>query len=450
MTETASPPVGPFHVAGDITSWGRLVRRPQTIARPRHRDEIDGVLRARGERSLLASGLRRSYGDSCLNSDGALLDMGGLDRFISFDPVDGRLIGEAGLSLSKILQIVAPRGWFLPTTPGTRFVTLGGAVANDVHGKNHHRAGAFGNHVLSLGLSRADGERMVLSPTQNFDLFAATIGGLGLTGVIEWVEIQLARIDSTSLDVDIIPYGNLDEFWALADESVAGFEHTVAWIDCASGGAARGRGVFSRANWRQDGHFAVHGDETWKTIPVEVPEFALNRLTVRTFNAFYHAAHRAKAGRARQHYARFLYPLDAIRNWNRMYGRRGMLQYQCVIPPESQRDGIGALLDEIIRAGQGSFLAVLKTFGEVPSRGLLSFPRPGATLALDFPNRGSDTLGLTNRLDRIVTAAGGGLYPAKDGRVSAAVFRASFPKWREFLAWKDPGMNSDFWRRVGE
>ena len=439
-----------FVTRADVLSWGRVHRRPQRIAAPRFSDQLLALINDGASSTRLVTGLRRSYGDSCLNSDGAIIDMSGLDRFIAFDAASGALRAEAGASLSQILALTVPRGWFLPTTPGTRFVTLGGAVANDVHGKNHHRAGSFGSHVKSLGLLRRDGFRGAVTCERDPGLFAATIGGLGLTGVIEWVEIQLEKISSAYLDAETIPYVGLDEFWALTKESAEKFEHTVSWIDCGARGANFGRGIFSRANWRNDQAFKVHDDHTWKRVPVDAPAFLLNRFSVAAFNEVYFRANKAKAGLSRQHYAPFFYPLDALLNWNKLYGRRGMLQYQCVIPPGEARAAIASLLDEITRSGQASFLAVLKTFGDRASPGLLSFPRPGATLALDFPNRGAETLDLLSRLDAMVSDAGGALYPAKDGRLPPDLFRRSFPRWREFLEYKDPSMNSDFWRRVAE
>lgn len=433
-----------------VRSWGRTSNRLQHVARPRFRDELPRLIGDAESSSRLASGLRRSYGDSCLNSDGALIDMRGLDRLIAFDDRTGTLCAESGASLSQILAFSAPRGWFLPTTPGTRFVTLGGAVANDVHGKNHHAAGSFGRHIESIGLLRSDGARRILSPTAEPDLFAATIGGLGLTGIIEWVELRLERIASAYLDAETIPYRDLGEFWALAEQSAENFEHTVAWIDCLSRGTKFGRGLFSRANWRADAALHAHDDRTWKSVPCDAPASLLGRLAIGGFNELYYRTNRARSGMSRQHYASYFYPLDALRGWNRLYGRRGMFQYQyqCVIPKGEAREAIESLLDEITRSGQASFLAVLKTFGELASPGLLSFPRAGATLALDFPNRGMDTLRLMSRLDAIVEEARGALYPAKDGRMTGEMFRHSFPRWREFVVHRDPAMSSDFWRRV--
>ena len=374
--------------------------------------------------------------------------MRGLDRFIAFDAENGIIRAEAGVSFSEILRLVVPKGWFPSTTPGTRFVTLGGALANDVHGKNHHGAGSIGRHVRAFGLLRSDRGRQTITPENDPALFASTIGGLGLTGVIEWVELQLVKIGGAYLDVEIVPYDSLDAFWSVAEESVQCFEHTVAWIDCTSRGAKKGRGIFSRANWIADGVYDIHDDRTWKRIPFEAPGFVLNRLTVGAFNNVYHHLNGAKAGTSRQHYAAFFYPLDAMLHWNRLYGRRGMLQYQCVIPCGNDRDAIGALLDVITASGQASFLAVLKTFGDLPLPGFLSFSRAGTTLALDFPYRGEATLNLMAQLDAIVSEAGGALYPAKDSRMTSKLFRQSFPRWEQVV--RDTALSSDFWRRVGE
>ncbi len=436
----------PFAARADVFSWGRVTREPQRVARPHFRDELPSLLEDKSVASKLAIGLRRSYGDSCLNGSGALIDMCGLDRFICFDSDSGIVRAEAGVSLSDLLRLVVPKGWFVSTTPGTRFVTLGGALANDVHGKNHHSAGSFGRNVRSFGLLRSDRGPVTVAPESEPALFSSTVGGLGLTGVVEWIELQLVRIGGAYLEVETIPYDRLDAFWELAEESVNRYEHTVAWIDCTSRGDNSGRGIFSRANWIADGVYDVHDDRSWKRIPLEAPGVALNRLTVSAFNEFYHRLNSAKTAKIRQHYAPFFYPLDAVRDWNRLYGRRGMLQYQCVIPRANQRDAVKALLDVITASGQASFLAVLKTFGDLPSPGLLSFARPGATLALDFPFRGSETLKLMAALDAIVAEAQGALYPAKDGRMPAEMFRRSFPRWEQLEM--DPAMNSDFWRRV--
>ncbi len=429
----------------DVQSWGRVVRSEQLVASPRFRSDVTPLLQARDGRTALAIGQRRSYGDSILNTGGTLIDMRGLDRFIQFDAERGLLRAEAGVTLAQIMQLVVPAGFFLPVTPGTRFVSLGGAIANDVHGKNHHRAGTFGCHVTRIGLLRSDGET---DAAPGDPLFDATIGGLGLTGIILWAEIQLQRVTSAFLDVDLIPYDSLEEFWALAESSAESHEHTVAWIDFAARGRALGRGIFTRANWRPHDTRTPHDDTQRLSVPFEPPFCALTGLSMKTFNALYWRAQKRKAGSFRQHYAGFFHPLDAISGWNKLYGRGGFYQYQCVVPVSTMRDAIAELVRTITKAGQGSALAVLKTCGARPSPGLLSFPMEGATLALDFANRGKPTLDLLARLDAIVREAKGRLYAAKDGRIPKDMWTAGYPRLPAFVASIDPAFSSDFWRRV--
>jgi len=438
-----------FLPTSDALSWGRMPCVSQRIARPSFADELlPLIIDARSlPGGLLASGLRRSYGDSCLNGGGATIDMSGLDRLVSFDRSTGRLVAEAGVSLAEILRVAIPAGFFLPVTPGTKFVTLGGAIANDVHGKNHHRAGTFGRWIRRLVLIRGDGSEHVLSDDDTSGLFAATIGGLGLTGIIARAELQLQPIASSMMEVETIPFGNLSEFFRLAEESDATHEYTVAWVDCLGSGRAVGRGVFSRARHSREGLRKVDGRRTL-SVPVDAPGFLLNRFSLSAFNALYYRL----AGRPRRatvSYDPFFYPLDAIGGWNRLYGRHGFYQYQSVVPPAVAEAVTTVMLKTIAAAGQGSFLAVLKTFGDVPSPGLLSFPMKGTTLALDFANRGPGTLALLDKLDAIVREAGGRLYPAKDGRLPAQMFRAGYPGLSEFAKHRDPGMSSSFSRRLG-
>jgi FAD/FMN-containing dehydrogenase len=435
----------------DILSWGRVLRARHAVARPRWRDELPGLIKEGTDAGgkLLGIGLRRSYGDSGLNPDGVVVDMTSLDRVIAFDPETRLLRAEAGMSLDAVLWLMVPRGFFLPVTPGTRFVTLGGAVANDVHGKNHHHTGTFGGWVRRLGLLRSDGREIELGPADDTGVFAATVGGLGLTGLIAWVEIEMVPIASAMMEVETTPFGGLDEFFSLAAESDAAFDYTVAWVDCVASGDALGRGIFSRARHAASGSLATPPFRGRSSLPIDLPGFVLNPATVKAFNALYCMNGRRKAGRATVPYDPFFYPLDAIGAWNRMYGRRGLYQYQSVVPPPAAHDATEAMLQAIAASGEGSFLAVLKTFGDKPSPGMLSFPHPGTTLALDFPNRGASTLALLDRLDTIVRDAGGRLYPAKDGRISAGMFRAGYPNWSDFARYVDPGFSSHFWRRVG-
>ena len=303
-------------------SWGRVERVRQDVAIPGLRDDLDGLLAAAGDRSLLAVGLRRSYGDSCLNSGRCLIDMTRLDRLMAFNSAKGVVQAEAGLALGDLLRHIVPKGGSTTTTPGTRHATLGGLVANDVHGENHHRAGSFGRGVRRLGLLRSDHGQIDLAPGEGGGLFAATIGGLGLTGIITSVELELAPIRSAYLDVERIAFGHVRDFSALAAESAASHEHTVAWIDGTASGSELGRGIFQRANWLVDGDLAPQS-EAALTVPFEAPGALLNSVVIRAFNSLYYRLQKSGKARTRMHYAPFFYPLDKIGHWNRLYGRRG-------------------------------------------------------------------------------------------------------------------------------
>jgi len=403
---------------------------------------------ARGACSL-AYGRGRSYGDSCLNSDGELIDTRALDRFVSFDRDSGWLTAEPGVTLAAILRLIVPAGWFLPVSPGTSHATLGGAIANDVHGKNHHADGSFGRFVERFVLLRSSGQRLVCSADENTELFRATIGGLGLTGLVTQATVRLLPIRSDRMDVRIDRFQGLDAFMALAAERRDTHRYTVAWLDCAASGKAFARGVFLAANHaRGDGPLEPAPPGSRLAIPFALPSRLLNRHTIRAFNSVYFARHRPLEGREiEQHYQGFFYPLDAIDRWNRIYGTRGFHQYQFVVPP-GQEAALGSILQRIVRSGMGSFLAVLKEFGDLPSPGLLSFPRPGLCLALDFADRGALTETLIRALDDEVRRAGGAAYPAKDRLMTAEAFRAYFPAVDRFARHVDPRFSSDFWRRV--
>jgi FAD/FMN-containing dehydrogenase len=391
----------------------------------------------------LAHGMGRSYGDVCLNPGGALWQTRGLDRLLAFDAASGRLVCEPGVLLRDIQRLMIPRGWALPVTPGTQIVTVGGAIANDVHGKNHHARGSFGDHVRSLTLLRTDGRRIVCGPSHESAWFAATVGGAGLTGLIVEAELQLQPVPGPWLATETIPYANLEEFFTLADASEAQWEYTVSWIDCLSGD---GRGLFMRANPVKAE--AAQPPQRERRLPFTPPVSLVNKLSLRAFNEAYFRMHKWRAGTATAHYEAFFYPLDSLLEWNRMYGPRGFYQYQCVIPREAAQHAVQAMLREIRRSGQGSFLAVLKTFGERAAPGMLSFARPGATLALDFPNRGTRTEALFERLDAIVADTGGRLYLAKDARMPGTLFEAGYPRLAEFLPYRDPGISSALSRRL--
>lgn len=399
------------------------------------------------ERSVLPYGLGRSYGDSCINDNNALIETSALDHFLSFEPTTGILRAESGVSLATILHVFVPKGWFLPVTPGTKFVTLGGAVANDIHGKNHHRAGTFGCHVTQFGLIRSTGEHLVCSPTQNTQLFQATIGGLGLTGLISWVEIKLIPIRSPYLDTRTIKFRNLDEFMDISRENDAIYDYSVSWVDCTSEGEHLGRGLFMAGNFSERTK-SRKANSVSIPFPCQAPSWLLNSYFMRSFNTLYYNKQIRRTVDALTHYEPFFYPLDAILNWNRMYGKRGFFQYQFVVPFDQKGETIKEIFRRITRSKRASFLAVIKTFGDATSPGMLSFPKKGITLALDFPNDGSPTLKLMNELDTIVLEAGGSLYPAKDARMSHAGFIASHPRLAEFEPHIDPRFSSSFWRRV--
>lgn len=396
--------------------------------------------------SLLPFGNGRSYGDSCLAASDQVLHMRPLDRFIAVNWETGLIRAESGVTLDELLALAIPKGWFLPVTPGTQFVTLGGALANDVHGKNHHVRGTFGCHVPRFGMIRSDRPSIICSPHENAELYAATIGGLGLTGIIEWVELQLIPIRSSLMDVTHVRFGALNEFFALSAELDSKHEYTVAWIDCLSSGKAAGRGIFMVGDHAQEGPLAF-AEQSKLNVPLTPPFSAINSLSLRLFNTAYYRGHRAGRHTSRIGYAPFFYPLDRILNWNRIYGPRGFQQYQCVIPERNAALAIRELLDAIAAAHSGSFLTVLKRFGHVASPGLLSFPLPGATLALDFPQQGEATARLFSRLDAIVRAAGGRIYPAKDAHMSGADFRTFYPEWERLEVLRDPVLSSHFWQR---
>ena len=429
-------------------SWGRYPDVEQVVRKIYWRDDTVPIEVA-GGKTILPFGNGRSYGDVCLNDDGMLLDCRSLDRFIHFDVDTGVLRCEAGVLLSEILQISVTKGWFLPVTPGTRFVTLGGAIANDVHGKNHHQAGTFGCHVRCFELLRSDGSRLMCSPEENADFYHATIGGMGLTGVIIWAEIQMKSIKTPYIDQEIIRYRSLAGFFRLARESDQTHEYTVAWIDCLSKGEHLGRGLFIRGNHAPK----IQGNSPKisarrLTFPIDPPFALINSLTLKLFNTVYYRKQWSDRAVSFVHYEPFFYPLDAVYAWNRIYGSKGFFQYQCAVPADRAEDAVREILGRIASAGTGSFLAVLKLFGSVPSPGLLSFPMPGATLALDFPNHGDKTLRFLNKLDEVTREVGGRVNPSKDARMCPGDFQQNFKHWESMKAYVDPNFSSSFWRRV--
>ncbi len=402
-----------------------------------------------GAHSALPYGNGRSYGDVAINDGGISLATKSLDRFISLDTQEGILRCEAGVLLGDIIPLIIQHGWFLPVTPGTQFVTLGGAMANDVHGKNHHNAGTFGNHVLSFELLRSDNQVYDCSPSNNHELFKATIGGLGLTGLITTVTLRLNKVAGSKMAIENISFRNLDEGLDLFIKHHKS-TYSVAWIDCLSTGPELGRGILTLGEHCESDQAYDRG-VTKLSIPFYFPGYVLNKWSVKAFNSFYYHYGNYHRGRKKSELEPFFYPLDKILKWNNVYGRNGFYQHQCVIPSSDKEDGrdtVKKLLNAISQSGNASFLAVLKTFGDIESPGLLSFPMPGITLALDIPNKGKKTLALLEQLDEIVMSVGGRIYPAKDARMSSETFTSGFPAWREFSNYIDPQFSSSFWRRV--
>jgi FAD/FMN-containing dehydrogenase len=439
----------PINIASTYESWGRFPRTRQEI-RPLYSIHAPLPYDPQSPISILPYGQGRSYGDSCLNDGAALIVTERLDRFMSFDRTRGILRCEAGVTLEAILKLSVPHGWFLPVTPGTKFVSVGGAIANDVHGKNHHRSGSFAHFVLRFALQRSDGQQLICSPGENPDWFRSTVGGLGLTGLILWADLQLKRVASPFIRAERVKFGDLDEFFALSEASDRDFEYTVAWVDISSNDHTLGRGIFIRGNHAPESpaDVSVLPRSTPVTIPKRMPGWLVNRHVIRAFNLLQWARQSSKMIQEVVHYDPFFYPLDSLAHWNRLYGRRGFLQYQCVIPFADARRGISVILSKVGKSGFRSALSILKTFGHRPSLGGLSFPRHGTTLAMDFANEGAPLLDFLHELDAIVRDCGGCVYPAKDARMSSESFNAFFPNWPAFLKYKDPAFSSSFWRRV--
>jgi decaprenylphospho-beta-D-ribofuranose 2-oxidase len=414
-----------------LTGWGRTSRAEVAACRPERAPAAIRTLGTRYEHGILAYGKGRSYGDAPLNGGGNMLLTERLNRMVSFDPSDGTLVCEAGVTFDDLLTAFSGRGFLPPTSPGTAFATIGGAVANDIHGKNHDRAGSFGDHVLWLDLILPSGELVRVSPTERPDLFAATIGGVGLTGVILNVCFRLRPVASGSVLVREQRMPNLDAFMAGLAQARDTAGYSVGWIDGMARGAGLGRGILETAETAPaDSAAGPPGKAKTRAVPVDFPGFALNPVSINLFNQAYYRRVPAE-GRTRSLPVRqFFYPLDAIHHWNRIYGKRGFYQFQSVIPDAEAAVGMRKLLEAISDARAGSFLAVLKTLGG-EGRGHLSFPMRGYTLALDFPRR-DGVEGLLARLAAISLDHGGRVYLAKDAVLDAASFARMYPKLGEF------------------
>lgn len=430
--------------SSDQMSWGRYFRFEQNIIPVNRQSGVGAALSDAGNLPVLPHGKGRSYGDVCLIDGGVSVDTTGLDKLISFDNESGVLSCESGCTIGQLLGVVVPQGWFLPVTPGTKYVTVGGAVANDVHGKNHHCSGTFGGHVLGMEIWRSCGDVYAVGPED--PLFQATIGGIGLTGLILNVTFQCIPIESASIEKQSIQLRGIEEFFEVSEESDSHYNYTVAWIDCLAPHHALGRGQFYRGNHARNGQLDYKSKKRL-SIPFELPFSTINTASIRSFNSLYRSRQRSRIKESISDFDAFFYPLDRVVNWNRLYGRSGLFQFQCVTPI-GEEGAVKQLLKTVSDSGMGSPLVVMKTFGSVGSPGMLSFPMHGYTLSIDFPNHGDRVLKLLKSLEEITMDAGGRIYPAKDAVMSSKAFHQGFPRFGEFAEFIDPTFSSSFLRRV--
>lgn len=432
----------PATVHEELAGWGNYPRLDCRTQKPRSARDVADALSS----GVIARGLGRSYGDPALRCDGLVLDMTGLDGYLAFDAQTGVLKAEAGVSLGQVIETFAPRGWFPPVTPGTKFVTLGGCIANDIHGKAHHRDGCFSTCVRSMDVMLADGSVVTASRDENADLFWASFGGMGLLGVILTVTMQLKTIATTYFEQVPVVVRDLDELLDALDHYDSKYPYSVAWIDSLATGRRLGRGVLTCGDHapldalsgrRRRDPLAVTAPSPLK-VPFEMPSWTLNGASIRVLNTVLDQVQSHGASIA--HYEKFFFPLDFVGDWNRGYGARGFTQYQFVIPLDDGRRRIREILEAIATSGQAPFLNVLKKFGPENPHTMLSFPFEGYTFAIDFPIR--DGLeALTRRLDAMVLDAGGRLYLGKDAFLDASTFARMYPKldaWREIKAKYDP------------
>ncbi|UWU77011.1 FAD-binding oxidoreductase [Bradyrhizobium huanghuaihaiense] len=417
-----------------VSGWGRFPVVDTDLLRPRSFEAVgDAVADVTGS---VARGNGRAYGDAAIGA-ARTVGMTGFDRIRSFDPATGRIRLEAGVLLADLIDTFGPRGFLPFVVPGTRFVSVGGAIASDVHGKNHHCEGGFGRYLDSILLRTGQGETIEVSREQNSDAFFATVGGMGLTGVILEATMRLRPVETGWIRERVISASDLDAAMRALDAGDTA-TYSVAWIDCAARGRSLGRsliylGEHANRDELADGADAFPvGKDPGLSVPIDMPSMTLNRYSIRAFNELYYrmGARRAGGSHVVSLYPYF-FPLDSLSDWNRIYGKRGFLQHQCVIPEAGARAVLGDILERVARRGDASFLAVLKKLGQ--GDGLLSFPLPGYTLALDFPVKG-DILDFLDEIDRLVVAAGGRLYLAKDARQSRATFEAGYPALRRFNA----------------
>ena len=411
----------------DLSGWGRYPIRECRVATLRREEQLAEWSQTR---TLIARGNGRAYGDAALNPE-LTLSMLAMDRLLAFDSSCGALTCEAGVLLSDLLRVYTPRGWFPPVVPGTADVTVGGMIAADVHGKNHHRDGSFGAHVESFRLATRNGDVQTCSREENPDLFRATLGGMGLTGVVLSARFRMCRIESEHVRSETVNTPDLDATMATLEES-DDWRYSVAWIDGSAKCGNLGRGLVSRGDFATrdelSGQASAYRSHSRASRQLPIPALlsgALNPVSVRLFDTLYNRVGHFPNGPRLVHHASFFFPLDRLERWNRLYGRRGFVQYQCVLPVSQSSRGLRAILERVVESGHIAYLAVLKLLGP-QGEGMLSFPLPGYTLALDFPMR-PGTLELLDSLDEITTVHGGRVYLAKDARCRPDRVQEGYP-----------------------
>ncbi len=442
-----------------LTGWGHTAPSVAQVTEPADPAAIPGLLLAATRRGVIARGLGRSYNNAAQNGGGLVIRTTRMNQIIGIDADRGLVTCEAGVSLEQLMTTMLPLGWFVPVSPGTRQVTVGGAIAADVHGKNHHVAGSFATHVPEFDLLTADGQVRRVTPDRDPELFWATAGGMGLTGIILRATVAMKQVPTSRVRVDTVRTRDIDETMAYLSETDQAYDYTVAWSDCLARGGRLGRSVITSGSFAapDDLPSKARGDRfafrpgARAAAPPVFPGGLVNRYTVALLNeAWYRKAPKRRVGEI-QTIGTFFHPLDGIRNWNRVYGAAGFLQYQYVMP-FGQEEAVRRSFERISQAAAPSFVTVLKRFGPGDA-GLLSFPMPGWTLALDFPARTPGLAGLLDGLDALVLDAGGRVYLAKDSRVPASVLAGMYPRleeFRKFCARIDPGrmFNSDLARRL--
>lgn len=422
-----------------VAGWGRTTPVATDLARPDLVDDLSEIVA--GSSRMIPRGLGRSYGDSAQLAGGTTLDLSGLDRILGFDETTGIVDVEAGVSLDHLIRVLTPQGWFVPVSPGTRYVTVGGAIASDIHGKNHHSAGTFSTHVVEFQLVKANGEVEWIRPGTNPEIFWATAGGMGLTGVIARARVQMRPVETARIKGTTYRATNLDDLMAQMVEIDQRSPYTVAWVDCLTKGAKFGRGLISAGDHATKQDLSIMADPTdvaigqQFSVPIDFPTGILNRLSVRAFNELWFQKAPRKPVPQLETFANFFHPLDMIGDWNRIYGRHGFIQYQFVVP-DSAAQLVGEAIHAINRVGGASFLTILKRFGAA-NPGYLSFPTEGWTLTLDIPAQTAGLAAELDRFDRRVAAAGGRVYLTKDARLAADTFAQMYPRLDEWRAIRD-------------